>query len=632
PSTLLAGDMVMIHQEAVKVSPAFKKKVFSEVSDRLGSQDNTPPTLLSPTLTSTPFNREDDVTDLMEQAILTAPELNGREGVDNTTALLQSLSLVEPQELSIVCMPPVDLDQAASDQNRTVDVTSKGHPSWDHPCSNTTGSNNSSFEIITLGSHSSSGFCEKWPGGSGPERQEDMGHSPGGELQADPCSSFLEMDSKGDLVTCVLSNLELLADDLSQAACNTAELLHTPSHSVLNSVLEVESLVEQTTRKREAVTDSPMGRGNHCVKNEGIPSTSTPKKLEPNELQASAAPIQIVEGRYKGHCYHRDGSKLDFAVLSDVQLDIREVELSNGQPLFCVWVSRNQYVGPSHGSWRSPQHCMEGDSMSLQDASTWSKGEAGLDVAQGEMLGSTQDLEDSHACDGLFGEEYYPLCVMGKGAFGFVWKAQRRADGNEVVVKFIRKAKILNECWVNDPDMGRVSQEIAILSRLQHPNIVKVLEVFENETFFQMVMEKHGEGVDLFEFIERQPLLDEPLASYIFRQLVAAVSYLRGKGILHRDIKDENIIIDTQFHIQLIDFGSATRMEPGKLFQVFCGTLEYCSPEVLNGKPYEGPELEMWSLGVLLYTLLFSEVPFFDVEETLKAQLHPPFSVSPGEY
>lgn len=121
---------------------------------------------------------------------------------------------------------------------------------------------------------------------------------------------------------------------------------------------------------------------------------------------------------------------------------------------------------------------------------------------------------------------------------------------SQVVVKFIRKARVVSECWVDDPMLGRVSQEIAILTRLQHPNIVKVthqplpvsnvemmqthtglgvltcplfrvqvLEVFENEGFFQMVMEKHGEGLDLFEFIDKQPRLDEALASYIFRQV-----------------------------------------------------------------------------------------------------------------
>lgn len=114
----------------------------------------------------------------------------------------------------------------------------------------------------------------------------------------------------------------------------------------------------------------------------------------------------------------------------------------------------------------------------------------------------------------------------------------------KVVVKFINKARIVSESWVEDPMLGRVSQEIAILTRIQHHNIVKVsaylslfrhgqsmmlhvkdtvfqqvLEVFENRSYFQLVMEKHGDGLDLFEFIDMQPRLDEPLASYIFRQV-----------------------------------------------------------------------------------------------------------------
>uniref|UniRef100_A0A667X643 PAS domain-containing serine/threonine-protein kinase n=1 Tax=Myripristis murdjan TaxID=586833 RepID=A0A667X643_9TELE len=250
------------------------------------------------------------------------------------------------------------------------------------------------------------------------------------------------------------------------------------------------------------------------------------------------------------------------------------------------------------------------------------------EASHGEALRSTMDLERSRACDGQFEEDYQPLKAMGKGAFGFVWKALRRCDGQEVIVKFIKKGMIVSDCWVDDPMLGRVSQEIALLTRVQHHNIVKVLEVFENGSYFQMVMEKHGDGLDLFEFIDKQPRLDEPLASYIFRQLVAAVFYLRAKNILHRDIKDENIIIDKCFHIRLIDFGSAALLAPGKLFYNFCGTLEYCSPEVLQGNPYEGPELEMWSLGVLLYTLLFSENPFCGVGEILEAKFKPPFPVS----
>lgn len=113
--------------------------------------------------------------------------------------------------------------------------------------------------------------------------------------------------------------------------------------------------------------------------------------------------------------------------------------------------------------------------------------------------------------------------------------------------------------------------EVYLLSTLKHPNIVSVLDVFENEKFFQLVMEKHGSGMDLFEFIDRRPLMDEQLGSYIFRQIVNAINYLLELKILHRDIKDENIIIDQYFHVKLIDFGSATFMEDGKLFSTFYG-------------------------------------------------------------
>lgn len=134
--------------------------------------------------------------------------------------------------------------------------------------------------------------------------------------------------------------------------------------------------------------------------------------------------------------------------------------------------------------------------------------------------------------------------------------------------------------------------------------------------------------MDLFEFIDRNPNLDEPLASYIFRQVVSALTYLHSLNILHRDIKDENIILNEHFHVKLIDFGSATFLAPNHSFSTFCGTMEYCSPEVLKGNRYKGPELEMWALGVTLYTLIFGENPFFDIEETIAAVLNPPVELA----
>lgn len=129
-------------------------------------------------------------------------------------------------------------------------------------------------------------------------------------------------------------------------------------------------------------------------------------------------------------------------------------------------------------------------------------------------------------------------------------------------------------------DKKEIPMEVYLLSMVKHPNIVTVLDVFENEKFFQMVMQRHGSGMDLFEFIDRRPMMDEQLGCYIFRQIANAIDYLHSLNILHRDIKDENIIIDQHFQVKLIDFGSATFMEEGKLFATFYGTTEYCSPEV----------------------------------------------------
>nr|XP_018670506.1 PAS domain-containing serine/threonine-protein kinase isoform X2 [Ciona intestinalis] len=238
--------------------------------------------------------------------------------------------------------------------------------------------------------------------------------------------------------------------------------------------------------------------------------------------------------------------------------------------------------------------------------------------------------EEWNAMQGKFKEYYDVIRTIGNGAFGFVRMAKRRIDGKKVIVKFIRKEKVLDDCWVDDYEReATIPLEISLLFKFNHPHIVEVVEFFENENFFSMIMPTHGtQGFDLFEFIDREPKLDEALASYIFRQVVSAVNYLHQQGVVHRDIKDENVIIDECFHCKLIDFGSAAFFEDGKKFSTFCGTIEYCSPEVLLGNSYKGPELEMWALGVTLYTLVFGENPFLTAEDTIEAILKPPNRLS----
>ncbi|XP_008525425.2 PAS domain-containing serine/threonine-protein kinase isoform X1 [Equus przewalskii] len=356
-----------------------------------------------------------------------------------------------------------------------------------------------------------------------------------------------------------------------------------------------------------------------------IQVTSTPVKGDSSVTPgATSLQHEIQEGTYAGSCYHRDGSRLS------VQFEVKRVELQGSATLFCCWLVKDLLHSHRDSATRTRLllASLPSSSHSMCELPGSSLGEMLKTKSWLEESPKAVELEGLAACEGAYSHKYSTLSPLGSGAFGFVWTAVDKEKNKEVVVKFIKKEKVLEDCWIEDPRFGKVTLEIAILSRVQHANIIKVLDVFENQEFFQLVMEKHGSGLDLFSFIDHHPSLDEPLASYIFRQLVSAVGYLRSKSILHRDIKDENIVIAEDFTIKLIDFGSAAYLERGKLFYTFCGTIEYCAPEVLMGNPYRGPELEMWSLGVTLYTLIFEENPFCELEETMEAAINPPYLVS----
>ncbi|KAM9789360.1 PAS domain-containing serine/threonine-protein kinase [Neosynchiropus ocellatus] len=615
PSSLVAGDMAMVHQAVLGISAAGRGRIFTGDLNSLEKTGIVPSVLSTPAVTSTRALIADD------------PSSSQVDSADTTQALLNTFMWVDHPDQDTCCQLQSESHQqkpkSGCPQKSCTGNIAHGSSDGKDKCSSSSLLQHSSFEVISMESRSSSGFCEKFAGHGGSDPCQ-VGESHSAHM-VNSASCFLDLNSNGDLITRALGDLDLSgsvevlgargsgeANRDSMRSCDTAQLLRTPSPPDSEQEAEPAETVDNDVKPPE--NDPLWSRLSSIHKERGktssdIPATSTPKKMHATE-QGSLAP-RILEGQYEGSGFHRDGTRVELVC------DVRRANLSDGSHLFSVWLTL-----PGH------QGSLFHTDQSLIQKLVASPGEKIGETSHVEALRTTMDLEHSRACDGQFEEEYQPIKAVGKGAFGFVWKAVRRSDGQEAIVKFISKARIVNECWVDDPMLGRVSQEIAILTRVQHHNIVKVLEVFENGSYFQIVMEKHGDGLDLFEFIDMQPRLDEPLASYIFRQLVAAVFYLRSKKILHRDIKDENIIVDKCFHIKLIDFGSAAMMAPGKLFYNFCGTLEYCSPEVLQGNPYEGPELEMWSLGVLLYTLLFSENPFCGVEEILQAKLKPPFSLS----
>jgi PAS domain-containing serine/threonine kinase len=130
-----------------------------------------------------------------------------------------------------------------------------------------------------------------------------------------------------------------------------------------------------------------------------------------------------------------------------------------------------------------------------------------------------------------------------------------------------------------------VPKEVMTLQACNHPNIIKFHDSCESPDKHFIIMEYFGDSVDLFQFIDDHPNMEEPLARIIFRQLAEAIAYCHHNRIAHRNIKEENVLINQSLQLRLIDFGSATFLEKAgdKEFKLFFGTLEYASPEVLSG-------------------------------------------------
>ncbi|KIP11641.1 hypothetical protein PHLGIDRAFT_21574 [Phlebiopsis gigantea 11061_1 CR5-6] len=210
--------------------------------------------------------------------------------------------------------------------------------------------------------------------------------------------------------------------------------------------------------------------------------------------------------------------------------------------------------------------------------------------------------------------------------------ARHRLEECEVAVKFIIKEKVPEHAWWDDEMLGRVPTEVMIMSLVEHENIVKCLDLFEDDLYFYLPPTPRPNfsrraSYDLFECIEqsKHKRLSEADARYIFAQVVEAVHYLNSQGIAHCDIKDENLVIDRDFKVKLIDFGSAVVADPNApapFYTLFFGTTAYASSEVLRKQPYQAPPAEIWTLGVLLSYLLTGHSPFPTEADAIEGRVH----------
>ncbi|XP_014115379.1 PREDICTED: calcium/calmodulin-dependent protein kinase type IV-like [Pseudopodoces humilis] len=216
--------------------------------------------------------------------------------------------------------------------------------------------------------------------------------------------------------------------------------------------------------------------------------------------------------------------------------------------------------------------------------------------------GSEFWIEGSHREATL--EDFYVVGPeLGRGATSVVFSCQEKGTGAPYAAKILKKTI----------DKKIVRTEIGVLLRLSHPNIIKLKEIFETPSEIALVLELVTGG-ELFDRIVERGFYSERDAAHVVKQILEAVSYLHQNGVVHRDLKPENLLyadLSPDAPLKIGDFGLSKIVDEQDTMKTVCGTPGYCAPEILHGCPY-GPEVDMWSVGVITYILLCGFEPFFD--------------------
>ncbi|CAI2361148.1 unnamed protein product [Moneuplotes crassus] len=207
--------------------------------------------------------------------------------------------------------------------------------------------------------------------------------------------------------------------------------------------------------------------------------------------------------------------------------------------------------------------------------------------------------------------DFQILHTLGKGASGVVKLAKHKKKNCNVVLKIYDKYKLIESHLKKS-----LFKEIELLKCVSHPNIVKLYDVIEDDRHIYLIMEYVSGGSLQQQMRARSKKVTEADTKKIFMQLSSAIKYLHSKNIYHRDIKLDNVLLDYKRNVKLIDFGFSINCKPTNKLKVFCGTPCYMAPEIISKKPYHGGPIDMWALGVILYTLLIGKFPFIGKSES----------------
>ena len=206
---------------------------------------------------------------------------------------------------------------------------------------------------------------------------------------------------------------------------------------------------------------------------------------------------------------------------------------------------------------------------------------------------------------------YYTVTgALGVGQCGMVRRGTHKTTGVRVAVKTLAKETFL------EAGMAWPARELELMRYLNHPNIVQLYDCVHAEDRMFLVLELVSGGELLSYCFDAGPL-PEGMARTFFRDILAAVDYLHRKGIVHRDLKLENCLLDDTQHVKLIDFGLANFFRAGATLKTSCGSADYAAPELFSSSFYYGPPVDVWAMGVILFSMMAGEFPFENAQATL---------------
>ncbi|EDO37143.1 predicted protein [Nematostella vectensis] len=199
---------------------------------------------------------------------------------------------------------------------------------------------------------------------------------------------------------------------------------------------------------------------------------------------------------------------------------------------------------------------------------------------------------------------------LGEGTYAKVKCAYSTQLANHVAVKIIDKKRAPSD-FINK----FLPREMVVIKRLRHKHIIQVLDLFEVREKVYVIMELATRG-DLLEYIRYRGCVRERKAKKVFSQLLQAVKYCHQQGVIHRDLKCENVLLDIGDNVKLTDFGFSKLNPRKELCKTFCGSAAYAAIEILQGTEYDGEKADIWSLGIILYTMVTGRMPFDDANMT----------------